>query len=55
MIIAPVVAPPRSPFKIPDGNVPLTGVLRKVVGPRTVEFLLHPARVGHTLDVETYS
>lgn len=37
MIVEPVVAPSRTPFTIPDGEVPLTCVLRRVVGPRTLE------------------
>ena len=54
MVIEPVIAPSRTPFTIPDDEVPLTSVLRRVVGPRTEGYIPRLARVWNTPDVETY-
>jgi hypothetical protein len=54
MVVEPVIAPSRTPFTIPEDEVPLTCVLRRVVGPRTEEYLPRLARVWNTPDVETH-
>lgn len=54
MTVKPVIAPSRTPFTIPEDEVPLTSVLRRVVGPRTPEYLSRLARVWNTPDVESY-
>ena len=53
MVVEPIIAPSRTPFTIPEDEVPLTCVLRRVVGPRTEEYLPRLARVWNTPDVES--
>lgn len=54
MIVEPVMAPSRTPFTISEGEVPLTCVLRRVVGARTPEYLSRLAKVWNTPDAETF-
>ena len=54
MVVEPVIAPSRTLFTIPEDEVPLTCVLRRVVGSRTEEYLPRLARVWNTPDVETH-
>ncbi len=54
MIVEPVVAPSRTPFTIPEDELPLTCVLRRVVGPRTPDYLPRLAQVWNTPNVEAY-
>lgn len=54
MIVKPVIAPSRTPFTIPKDQVPLTCVLKRVVGCRIHECLPRLATVWDAPDVETY-
>ena len=54
MIVEPVIAPSRKPFTIPENELPLTCVLRRVIGSHAEEYLPRLARVWNTPDVESY-
>ena len=54
IVVEPVVAPSRTPFAISEGKVPLICVLRRVMGPRTPDYLPRLARVWNTPDIKTY-
>ena len=54
MIVEPVTAPSRMPFTIPEDEIPLTRVLRRVIGARTEEYIPRLARVWNVADIETH-
>ena len=54
MLVEPVIAPSRKPFTIPENELPLTCVLRRVVGSHAQEYLPRLARIWNTPDVESY-
>ncbi len=54
MIVEPVTAPSRTPFTIFEDEVPLTCVLRRIVGARTEEYISRLASVWNVVDVENH-
>ncbi|EGU86428.1 hypothetical protein FOXB_03053 [Fusarium oxysporum f. sp. conglutinans Fo5176] len=54
MLVEPVTAPSRTQFSIPEGQMPLTCVLRRVVGGREEEYIHRLGRVWNAPDPETH-
>lgn len=54
MIVEPVTAPLNTRFTIPEDEMPLTCVLKRVAGGREEEYLSRLARVWNTADPETH-
>ncbi|KAH7113693.1 hypothetical protein B0J13DRAFT_460669, partial [Dactylonectria estremocensis] len=54
MLVEPVTAPPRTQFGFSQGEMPLTYVLRRIVGSREEEYVSRLVRVWNVLDPETH-
>ncbi|KAL8706065.1 MAG: hypothetical protein Q9201_000858 [Fulgogasparrea decipioides] len=54
LIVETVIAPTKTRFTIQDDKIPLTCVLRRVVGGREEEYLSRLARIWNTDDPEAY-
>ncbi|CZR51798.1 uncharacterized protein PAC_01675 [Phialocephala subalpina] len=55
MIVEPVLAPPKTPFAVPEEETPLTCVLKRTVGEkRTEELIPRLAAIWNTTDAEAH-
>jgi hypothetical protein len=54
MIVEPIIPPPKKQFTLPEEDMPLTCVLRKVIGGRVEEFIPRLAQIWNTTDAETH-
>lgn len=54
MIVEPVIAPPKNRFTLPEEDMPLKCVLRRVIGGRVEEFIPRLAQIWDTADAETH-